>query len=228
MFTEIWHQMRGVHGVFLEWGSALEWNIVFTFVLCVLILFCVGLSLVLYRGRQAEGNALWLHLLGLCIFPLFLLPFANFTIFEYSKQERFCASCHPSMDPYVNDMTGPEGKSLAASHYQERFAPGEECYTCHANYGVHGTFSAKLLGLNDAWRELTGTYMVPIKMRQPFPNMLCLKCHNGARKFMAEDSHTDPGGVVAKDLLTDKTLCTDCHVPGHMLPGRAKAAVKAG
>ncbi len=40
------------------------------------------LSLVLYRGRQTEGNALWLHLLGLCIFPVFLLPFGNFTIFE--------------------------------------------------------------------------------------------------------------------------------------------------
>ncbi len=103
-------------------------------------------------------------------------------------------------------------------HYQDRFAPGEECYTCHANYGVHGTFQAKLLGLNDAWRELTGTYTVPIKMRKPFPNALCLKCHNGARKFMKEDSHLDPGNVVSKDILTDKTLCTDCHVPGHMLP----------
>ncbi len=228
MFSEVWHQMRGVHGVFLEWGSALEWNIVFTFVLCVLILACIGLSLALYRGRQTEANALWLHLLGLCIFPLFLLPFGNFTIFEYSKQERFCASCHPSMDPYVNDMAAPDGKSLAATHYQDRFAPGEECYTCHANYGVHGTFSAKFLGLKDAWRELTGTYQMPIKMSQPFPNMLCLKCHNGARKFMKEDSHTDPGGVVAEDLIKDKTSCTDCHLPGHMLPGRAKAGVKVG
>ncbi|HEY2105853.1 MAG TPA: NapC/NirT family cytochrome c [Candidatus Binataceae bacterium] len=228
MFSEIWHQMRGVHGVYLEWGTALEWNIIFTFILCVMILLCIGVSLVFYRGRQTEGNALWLHLLGLCIFPLFLLPFGNFTIFEYSKQERFCASCHPSMDPYVNDLTAPDGKSLAATHYQDRFAPGEECYTCHANYGVHGTFTAKVLGLNDAWRELTGTYSVPIKMRQPYPNMLCLKCHNGARKFMKEDSHTDAPGVLAKDLLTDQTRCTDCHVPGHMLPGRAAAPVKAG
>jgi trimethylamine-N-oxide reductase (cytochrome c), cytochrome c-type subunit TorC len=228
MFSDVWHQMKGVHGVVLEWGTALEWNIIFTFVLCVLILLCIALSLALYRGRQTEGNALWLHLLGLCIFPLFLLPFGNFTIFEYSKQERFCASCHTSMDPYVNDMAAPEGKSLAATHYQDRFAPGEECYTCHANYGIHGTYYAKLLGLNDAWRELTRTYTVPIKMRQPFPNALCLKCHNGARKFMKEDSHTDPGGVVAKDLLTDQTLCTDCHVPGHLLPGRGKQTARAG
>jgi nitrate/TMAO reductase-like tetraheme cytochrome c subunit len=227
MFSEVWNQMQGVNGVYLEWGSALEWNIIFTFMLCAMILFCIGLSLVLYRGRQTEGNALWLHLLGLCIFPLFVLPFGNFTIFEYTKQERSCAACHSSMDPSVNDRTASDGKSLAATHYQDRFAPGEECYTCHANYGVHGTFSAKVLGLNDAWRELTGTYSVPIKMRQPFPNMLCLKCHNGARKFMKEDSHTDAGGVVAKDLLTDKTRCTECHVPGHMLPGRANAAVKA-
>lgn len=228
MFSEIWHQMRGVHGVYLEWGTALEWNIIFTFVLCAMILVCIAVSLIFYRGRQTEGNALWVHLLGLCIFPLFLLPFGNFTIFEYSKQERFCASCHSSMDPYVADLTGPDSKSLAAAHYQERFARGEECYTCHANYGVHGTFTAKILGLNDAWRELTGTYSVPIKMREPFPNMLCLKCHNGARKFMKEDSHTDPGGVVSNDLLTDQTRCTDCHVKGHMLPGASGQPVKAG
>jgi nitrate/TMAO reductase-like tetraheme cytochrome c subunit len=228
MFSSVWHEMRGVHSVYLEWGTALEWNIIFTFVLCVLILVCIGMSLVLYRGRQTEGNALWLHLLGLCIFPVFLLPFGNFTIFEYSKQERFCASCHASMDPYVNDMTAPGGKSLAATHYQDRFARGEECYTCHANYGVHGTFRAKLLGLDDAWSELSGRYTVPIKMRKPFPNELCLKCHDGARKFMKEDSHTDPGGVVAKALLDDSTKCTDCHLPGHMIPGRSNAAVKQG
>jgi nitrate/TMAO reductase-like tetraheme cytochrome c subunit len=228
MFSSVWHEMRGVQSVYLEWGTALEWNIIFTFVLCVLILVCIGMSLVLYRGRQTEGNALWLHLLGLCIFPVFLLPFGNFTIFEYSKQERFCASCHASMDPYVNDMTAPDGKSLAANHYQDRFARGEECYTCHANYGVHGTFRAKLLGLDDAWSELSGRYTVPIKMRKPFPNELCLKCHDGARKFMKEDSHTDPGGVVAKALLDDSTKCTDCHLPGHMIPGRSNAAVKQG
>jgi nitrate/TMAO reductase-like tetraheme cytochrome c subunit len=228
MFSSVWHEMRGVHSVYLEWGTALEWNIIFTFVLCVLILVCIGMSLVLYRGRQTEGNALWLHLLGLCIFPVFLLPFGNFTIFEYSKQERFCASCHASMDPYVNDMTAPDGKSLAATHYQDRFARGEECYTCHANYGVHGTFRAKLLGLDDAWSELSDRYTVPIKMRKPFPNELCLKCHDGARKFMKEDSHTDPGGVVAKALLDDSTKCTDCHLPGHMIPGRSNAAVKKG
>jgi hypothetical protein len=65
-------------------------------------------------------------------------------------------------------------------------------------------------------------------MRRPFPNELCLKCHNGARKFMKEDSHLDTGKVVSKDLLTDQTLCTDCHVPGHMLGNRAKAAPRSG
>jgi nitrate/TMAO reductase-like tetraheme cytochrome c subunit len=227
VLSQLFDEMRGVHGMFADWGTALEWNVLFTFVLCLLILIFIGLSLIFYRGRQTEGNALWLHLLGLCIFPLFLLPFGNFTVFEYSKQERFCASCHQTMDPYVNDLTAPGGKSLAASHYQDRFAPGEECYTCHANYGVHGTFHAKLLGLDDAWRELTGTYPVPIRMRKPFPNSLCLKCHNGARKFMKEDSHLDPGNVVSKDLLTDKTLCTDCHLPGHLIP-KPKSAVRSG
>ncbi len=228
MLSQLFDEMRGVHGVFADWGTALDWNIVFTFVLCLLILTFIGLSLVIYRGRQTEGNALWLHLLGLCVLPVFLLPFGNFTIFEYSKQERFCASCHKTMDPYVNDLTAPDGKSLAASHYQDRFAPDEECYTCHANYGVHGTFRAKLSGLDDAWREFSDRHLHDSAQDAPgrFPTRCVWKCHNGARKTIRRIPIWTWATLYPGDILTDKIRCTDCHVPGHMIKP-AKSAAKA-
>jgi hypothetical protein len=76
-----------------------------------------------------------------------LLPFANFTVMEYTKQVNFCGSCHQAMQPYLDDMLKPGHQSLAALHFQDRFAPtqaGTECYSCHVDYGVHGTLVAKV------------------------------------------------------------------------------------
>ncbi len=209
------------NGETLRWGSALDWGIALSIVLCALILVCILVSRIVYRGRQTEGSALWLHLLALGIFPLFLLAFGNFTVLEYSKEERFCGACHVTMQPYIDDLHNPRGKSLAALHFQDRFAPGTECYSCHADYGVHGTFEAKLTGLRHVYRYWTATYHLPIRMYTPFDNQLCLKCHNGARRFMEEDSHLGEQNRVSEDLWTGKTACGDCHKPAHAIPKRA-------
>lgn len=210
--------LNGAEGEALRWGTSLEWGIAICLVVCALIFASIILARILYRGRQTEPSALWLHLLALGIFPLFLLPFLNFTILEYSKQEVFCASCH-TMQPWVDDLHNPNGEHLAALHYQIRFAPGEECYTCHADYGIHGTFAAKLLGLHDVWSELAASREYRVKMRKPYPNELCLKCHNDSKYFMAEDSHVDARGNVTADILTDNVRCTDCHGSAHNIPG---------
>jgi nitrate/TMAO reductase-like tetraheme cytochrome c subunit len=211
--------LNQAEGEALRWGTSLEWGITICLALSGFILLCVIFAGVWFRGREAEPNALWLHLLGLGIFPLFLLPFLNFTIFEYSKQEVFCASCHATMQPWVDDLHNPKGKYLAALHYQIRFAPGQECYVCHTDYGMHGTLTAKMLGLRDAWSEITGAYPSLIKMRHPYSNRMCLKCHDNSKYFMAEDSHLDAQGNVAQEILTDSTRCTECHGPAHNIPG---------
>jgi hypothetical protein len=51
---------------------------------------CILLSWSVCRGGQTEGNALWLHLLSLGIFPLLLLAWGNFSAHEYAKEDRFC------------------------------------------------------------------------------------------------------------------------------------------
>ncbi len=207
----------------LAWGSTLDWAMALTVGLMLLIVACIVAARIVYRGRQAEGSALWLHLLCLGVFPLFLLVLGNFAVLESAKEEQFCGTCHLTMKPYVDDLHDPKGKSLAAKHFQDRFAPGTECYACHADYGLHGTFEAKLQGLHDSYRYVTRTYRLPLKMPTPFANTLCLKCHDGARSFMAEELHVD-GDKVSDDLRTGKTRCVRCHKPAHHIPGAGRVA----
>jgi cytochrome c nitrite reductase small subunit len=204
-----------VHGVVLRWGTTLDWAIAITAVTCLLILAGIFLSLILFRGRQTEGNALWLHLLVLGILPMFLLPIGNFTMLEYAKEESNCNGCHLVLQPYVDDMRNPMSGSLAALHFQDRFSPGTSCYSCHTNYGVHGSLEGKMAGLGHALRYLVHKYELPLKIAKPFSNSLCLKCHHGAKRFMAQDTHLEGPNRVSTDLIGDKVLCVDCHKPAH-------------
>ncbi len=211
----------------LRWGTPLDWAIALTVALSALIVMGIAVSRIIFRGLQTEGSALWLHLLSLGIFPLFLLAVGNFAVLEYAKEVPFCGACHLTMKPFIDDLHNPKSQSLAALHFQNRFAPGTECYSCHANYGLHGTFEAKLTGLRHVYKYTTKTYHLPIKMPTPFRNTLCLKCHNGAKRFMAQEIHLEDGKVSA-DLWTGKTECVECHAPAHDTPKPKKAAGPGG
>lgn len=224
-FLEIAHaaEMTAAEGEALRWGSALDWAITLTILLSAAILACFGVSRILYRGRQVEGSALWLHLLSLGIFPLFLLGVGNFAVLEYATEVEFCGACHVTMKPYIDDLRNPKSQSLASLHFQNRFARGTECYSCHANYGVHGTFEAKLTGLRHVYKYTTGSYHLPLKMPTPFENALCLKCHDGAKRFMAQEVHLEDGKVSAA-LRKGETQCVECHAPAHDIPKPKRAA----
>jgi nitrate/TMAO reductase-like tetraheme cytochrome c subunit len=209
-------------GEVARWGTALDWAIALTAGISALILILIVVSLVAFRGRQAEGNALWLHLLSLGVLPLVLLAIGQFATLEYATEVQFCGSCHQTMKPYIDDLHNPKSQSLAALHAQNRIMPGTEGYSCHANYGIHGTLQAKLTGLRHVYKYNTGTYHFPLKMPEPFENTLCLKCHNGAKRFMAQDVHLEDGKV-SEELRTNKTECISCHAPAHDIPQMKKA-----
>jgi mono/diheme cytochrome c family protein len=210
----------------LKWGTSLDWAIMLTIGLSALILICILVSRIVYRGRQTEGSALWLHLLSLGIFPLSLLVIGNFAVLEYAKEVRFCGACHLAMKPYLDDLHMPGGKSLAALHYQHRFVQETECYTCHANYGLHGTFEAKMTGMQDVYRYVTRTYHFPLKMRKPFENRLCLKCHDEAKRYLAHPIHR----MLSESLRIDQIKCSGCHRPSHdiAVPRQAEISREAG
>ncbi len=210
-------------GEVVRWGSALDWAIAGTAGISALILILIVVSLVMFRGRQAEGSALWVHLLSLGVLPVVLLGVGQFATLEYATEVQFCGSCHLTMKPYIDDLRDPKSDSLASLHAQNRMGPGTECYSCHADYGVHGTIEAKMTGLRHVWKYNTGTYHFPLKMPEPFENTLCLKCHNGAKRFMAQEIHLEDGKV-SEELRTNKTECVSCHGPAHKIPDMKKAS----
>lgn len=210
-----------------QWGSATDWAMMITVVLAAVILVGLVASRVIYRGAGTEGAALWLHLLTLGIFPVFLLVIGNFAAFEYVREERFCGTCHITMKVYIDDLRDPKGTSLAALHFQHRFMPGTGCYACHADYGLAGGIEAKKTGLRHVYKYVTGTYQLPLMMHKPYANSLCLKCHEGAKRFMAEELHLD-GNRVSAELRRGETRCGECHKPAHRIPVRAERRGGAG
>lgn len=208
----------------VRWGSALDWAIWLSLGVSALILIGILASRFFFRGRQTHGHALWLHLITLAILPLVLIPIGNYAVFETSTEVRFCGTCHLVMKPYVDDLHNAKSDSLAAAHFQQRSMPGTECYGCHSDYGLHGTFAAKSEGLRHVYKYWTSTYTFPLKMYAPFSNELCLKCHNGAKAFMQQAIHLDDDNKVSSDLLTNDTNCTQCHGPAHELPKTRQAA----
>jgi nitrate/TMAO reductase-like tetraheme cytochrome c subunit len=210
----------------IRWGSAVDWAVAISLGISAIILVLIVVSWVFFRGRQTEGTALWIHLLALAIFPLFLIPIGNFAVFEAATEVTFCGTCHLVMKTYVDDLHNPKSDSLAAAHFQQRSMPGKECYWCHSDYGIHGTVAAKLEGLRHVYKYWTTTYTLPIKLSSPFVNELCLKCHNGAKAFLAQAIHLDDDGKVSSDLLTDDTSCTQCHGPAHEKPKTRQAMQK--
>lgn len=177
----------------------------------IVVLLVILYTAIFRRDRLLERTTMWLHLVGLAIFPLFILFLGNVVSLEEAKKVSFCGSCHPVMDPYVNDMLDPTSKTLAAVHYKNRYIVAEHCYACHVSYGLFGTFDAKMAGLNDVYRFYTATWELPIQLSVPYSNWNCLYCHEGAKKYEELDLHVD----FREDFVSDVASCQDCHTRAH-------------
>jgi cytochrome c nitrite reductase small subunit len=143
------------------------------------------------------------------------------TILVFEKAERvdFCASCHLTMKPFVEDMKNPKSDSLAALHFRNRYIPDNQCYTCHTSYGMFGTVEAKKEGLNDVYKYYTRTFHLPIQLRHKYPNSDCLKCHADSAKWLA--SHED----FKASLFSGESSCMQCHAdsnPAHIIAQNVK------
>jgi hypothetical protein len=79
---------------------------------------------------------------------------------------------------------------------------------------LHGTAEAKMSGLIDVYKYYTKTYTIPVKMRSPYQNGDCLKCHSESAKW--KPVHADFMEVI----LSNEVSCQDCHAeqfPPHTL-----------
>jgi len=181
-------------------------------ILSLILIAGIGLvlySLIRYRGRT-KGPLSWgLLLAAVGVIPLTTGLVGTVLVFERAERVEFCASCHLTMKEYVDDLKNPDSKSLASLHFKNSYIPSNQCYQCHTSYGMHGTVEAKMSGMIDVYKYYTRTFVKPIKMRTPYKNDDCLKCHSGSAKW--QPIHAD-----FKDAIySGESKCLDCHGDEH-------------
>jgi len=175
----------------------------------VLGIVVVLYSLIRYRGRASSPLAWGLLIAGAGILPAVSSAFGTVLVFERAEKVEFCASCHLTMQSFVTDLKNPDSESLAAVHYKNRYIPDDQCYVCHTSYGVFGTVQAKKEGMIDVYKYFTRTFKLPVKLRHPYPNNDCLKCHAESAKWRA--IHDD----FKQTLFSGEMTCMECHGAEH-------------
>jgi hypothetical protein len=124
-------------------------------------------------------------LLGLGILPIGAAFAGNVQGFEATKERAFCGSCH-LMTLHEQDSDNLASLSLASRHARNAMFGNENCYTCHANYGMFGTVVTKAGGMRHVWMNLTAYRGVSldegkktIHLRDPWDmNGNCMQCHS--------------------------------------------------
>ncbi len=159
-------------------------------------------------------------LFGIGVFPIGAAMTGNYVGFEATKARQFCGSCHV-MKPYAQDSIDPRSTSLAARHARNARFGNDNCYACHADYGMFGTITTKLGGLRHVYEYVLHyrnmsleEARTAIHIRRPFQNATCMQCH----------STENPGWNAVKDhaalvdrVRTGEVSCASegCHGPAH-------------
>jgi len=171
--------------------------------------------------RPALTNATKLVLLlAIGVLPLMTAATGNVAGFEATKQRTFCASCHV-MTPYGNDSTDPHSTTLAARHARNDLIGDENCYACHADYGMYGTVVTKLGGLRHVYLYVKDYRNVSLEearrtihIRKPFQNATCMHCHS--TEVPAWNAVKEHASLLDRIRLgTVSCASSGCHGPAH-------------
>jgi len=180
----------------------------------ILLGLSAGAVLLFVLVRKPEWRitaaAKWTLLVGVFVLPSMTMLTGNVVGFHNTKQS--CLQCH-TMDPWVSDMKDPKSKTLAALHFQNRWIPDDQCYTCHTGYGLAGNVEAKMGGLSHVVHYyITGVPPV-IHIHKPFAVATCLHCHGESMKYQKIDQHADP--EMKPKILSGEMSCFECHASPH-------------
>jgi cytochrome c-type protein NapC len=137
-----------------------------------------------FRPPLVRATKIWL-LFGLGVFPIAAAFAGNVQGFEATKERPFCGSCHV-MALHEADSDDRASDSLASRHARNAMFGHENCYACHADYGMFGTIVTKAGGLRHVWYYLTEYRKIPveeakatIRLREPAKmNGNCMQCHS--------------------------------------------------
>jgi hypothetical protein len=137
-----------------------------------------------FRPPLLRATKIWL-LLGLGVFPIGAAFAGNVQGFEATKERAFCGSCHV-MALHSADSDDTASGSLASRHARNAMFGSENCYVCHADYGMFGTVVTKAGGMRHVWLYLTEYRKIPVEeakktivLRAPEKmNGNCMECHS--------------------------------------------------
>ena len=159
--------------------SALSW---FALV-CAALAAGILIAYLVRRPPLGPATKLWL-LLGLGIFPLCAALAGNIEGYTATKQREFCGSCHV-MGAHASDSDDIASTSLASRHARNNLFGKESCYVCHADYGMFGTITTKLGGMEHVRMYYTKYRGIPlaealptIHLYKPYSNDNCMQCHS--------------------------------------------------
>ena len=170
----------------------------------------VGAGLTRKPERRVTAAAKWALLVGLFVLPAMTMLSGNVVGFHQVKNS--CTQCH-TMDPWVKDMKDPKSTTLAAQHYQNRWIPDDQCYTCHTGYGLAGNIQAKIGGLSHVTHEYLTGVPPAIRIKRPFNIETCLHCHGESAKYLKIEQHVD--AEMKPKILTGELSCFECHATPH-------------
>lgn len=194
-------------------GTTSQWTVWLGLLLGVLELVILVIAWRgLGPGLGISDSVKVLLLFGIVVIPLTVTFLGYQHGFSSAETVASCGACHV-MSPFVADLRDPSSQSLAATHYKNRFIQQDQCYTCHSDYGMFGTFHAKLEGFGHVVHWVTRTYTLPLKIAHPYSNLRCLACHGESQKFLAAPSHSKD---LMPQLVSGSLSCLDCHGPAHL------------
>ncbi len=159
-------------------------------------------------------------LFGIGVLPLMTAANGNIAGYHAMKTRDFCGSCHV-MTPYKEDSENPNSLGLAARHGRNEAFGEENCYTCHADYGMFGTITTKMGGMRHVYEYVFNFHQLSLEealpkihIISPFPNATCMRCHS------TENPMWNKIGDHASTLLevragTTSCASAGCHAPAH-------------
>jgi nitrate/TMAO reductase-like tetraheme cytochrome c subunit len=171
--------------------------------------------------RPAIDKAVKIILLfGIGILPIATAANGNIAGYHAMKTRDFCGSCHV-MTPYAKDSGDLLSMGLAARHGRNEAFGADNCYTCHADYGMFGTITTKIGGLRHVYEytfnfhQLTLEEALPkIHIRKPFPNSTCIRCHSTQNQmWLRIGDHAS----TLDEVRAEKVSCASvgCHGAAH-------------
>jgi cytochrome c-type protein NapC len=193
--------------------------------IALLALACAASSAIillvyLIRRPPLDGATKVSLFMGLGAFPIGLAALGNYQDFEATKNRAFCGSCHV-MIPHASDSDDPKSQSLAARHARNRMFGGDNCYACHADYGMFGTVTTKMGGMRHVYlyaTEYRNTSLAEARAKihlvKPYPNGNCMQCHSTEGELWMK--HPDHKASL-EDVRSGRVSCASggCHGFAH-------------